>query len=364
MDASTAGDHILKLSRIFDIKNVSDIDGLYNLCMGSEAETIKFRTSYVYNLIEFIKAGFVPANYEFKRALFEYVNGRDLKTIEFWFSESGFYILDFLFENDKWIFNKLSLQIQNATKFGRSYELTLYAPNYVYKSQRPKTDMSLFRGAGSRVTSIASIGTVEILLDGEEWSILPVTRYAAGMSRSLFFNDDTEEKYCGTFYYLEPESKTLLAHKTVKSFFNKTAAMMELDPEWMDKEEAQQFLEQNYNIRDHISGKLPADLMMTPLEYFNHNRSKNTKDPYFWRRLNEMNHEDVASLPQKKEYIGEVTRMYAVEDEFDQRICELGSSKGIDVIILTHMVGSHQVVTEILDTRDRTDSFKSLVFIE
>ena len=41
-----------------------------------------------------------------------------------------------------------------------------------------------------------------------------------------------------------------------------------------------------------------------------------------------------------------------------------GKERGLDVIVLTHMVGMYQVVTEILDTRSRAESFNSLLYLE
>jgi hypothetical protein len=67
-------------------------------------------------------------------------------------------------------------------------------------------------------------------------------------------------------------------------------------------------------------------------------------------------------LSDKKFYVGKLLELYAVEDELDQQICRLAKEQDIDIIILTNMVGSHQIVTEILDTRNREDSFKSLVY--
>ncbi len=54
--------------------------------------------------------------------------------------------------------------------------------------------------------------------------------------------------------------------------------------------------------------------------------------------------------------------LYAAEDDLDQHLCNLGKLCNIDVIILTDMVGSHQIVTEVLDTRPRNVSFGSLKY--
>ena len=69
-----------------------------------------------------------------------------------------------------------------------------------------------------------------MVLDGESWNVIPVTRYAKGMSRGLYFEEasDVDIEYCGTFYYHEPESTTLLAYKTSESFFNKTSKLIKI----------------------------------------------------------------------------------------------------------------------------------------
>ncbi len=54
--------------------------------------------------------------------------------------------------------------------------------------------------------------------------------------------------------------------------------------------------------------------------------------------------------------------MYAEEDDLDQVLCRLGSLLGIDIIVLTNMIGSNQIVTEVLDTRERDVSMSSLIF--
>ena len=75
-------------------------------------------------------------------------------------------------------------------------------------SKRPKTDMFLFRTPGATNN-----------FDPQK-NYLPVTRYAEGMSRGLFFGD-LGNTFCGTFYYLERESKVFLGYKTSLTFPNK-----------------------------------------------------------------------------------------------------------------------------------------------
>jgi hypothetical protein len=103
------------------------------------------------------------------------------------------------------------------------------------------------------------------------------------------------------------------------------------------------------DIGKHLRGELPADLLMTPLEY----RKLIGKKPK----------SSTLKLPDVPRYIGRDLELYAQEDDLDQPICIFAKKRNIDILILTHMVGSSQVVTEILDTRDRTDSFKSLLYV-
>lgn len=48
-----------------------------------------------------------------------------------------------------------------------------------------------------------------------------------------------------------------------------------------------------------------------------------------------------------------MSRMYAHEDVLDESLCEMTRMMNIDVLILTHMVGTNRLVTEVLDTRPR-----------
>ena len=192
-----------------------------------------------------------------------------------------------------------------------------------------------------------------MVLDGESWNVIPVTRYAKGMSRGLYFEEasDVDIEYCGTFYYHEPESTTLLAYKTSESFFNKYTCAKELDPSDL----ATDILEdvENNTLLMYIKGKLPKNLMLTPLEAYDLKFI-----PEKWTR------EEVTSLPQNKRYVGKTIGLYALEDLLDQIICELAQEANLDIVVLRNMSGIYQVVTEILDVRKREDSFKSLLYLE
>lgn len=107
------------------------------------------------------------------------------------------------------------------------------------------------------------------------------------------------------------------------------------------------------DIAKHISGLHPEDLMMTPMQAV-----ENKMGP-IW---------DVTGASktflETKRYVGYTSDRYADEDHLDQEICIGGKVRGLDIIVLTHMPGMFQVVTEILDCQDRGDSFRSLLYLE
>lgn len=241
-----------------------------------------------------------------------------------------------------------------------SLPLLLLDRNLVYsQSLRPKTDMLMFRQPNSRTISrseivsfsdnrtqqtnnpLCSIVSGQILIDGEKWNVVPVTRYGLGMSCGLYHGGDRPADAIGTFYYLEPESTTYLAYKTELRAFNKTEACLSLGVPNREQ----------YNITEtlkHSRGIYPRDLMMTPLEV---TRARRISRPS----------QDVDPQPR---YAGVYLGLYGNEDVFDQDLAKTASATGYDIVVLESMVGRYQVVTEILDTRPREESFSRLLYIE
>ena len=161
-----------------------------------------------------------------------------------------------------------------------------------------------------------------------------------GMSQGLYYGPWDSEFYLGTFYYSEPESITCLTYSSIYTSFNKYTAFIELggDPEAVEAIVRPV-------VHDYISGILPADLMMTAEEICR----------YLGR--------EIVSISDQKHYAGKVLELYAAEDELDQPLFKLARRKNIQVLEFTHMPGSHQVVGEVLDTADRSDSFGRLARI-
>lgn len=265
----------------------------------------------------------------------EWLAGEDMRVIEFWSTKKDVTIFtNNLRDEMNWRYKTLETLKREAVERASSIALKMYAPELLYKeSNRPITDMSLFRSPLSLTCKREDIVASKIAIEGEAWQIAPVTRYALGMSKGLYYSDDTlPVDICGTSYYMEPKSTTLLAYKTSLKAFNKTNACRKLGVR----------TEAYSEIEDHIEGDLPLDLMMTPEETGN---------------------EDGANLPPVPHYAAEYLGLYAAEDHLDQPLCIAARNAGYDIVVLENMVGSFQIVTEVLDTRSREDSFKSLVYI-
>jgi hypothetical protein len=222
-------------------------------------------------------------------------------------------------------------------------------PHRLYSSNRLKTDMSLFRTPGSNIGTMTN-QTLEvdgyyysrlILEEGvsNEARYLPVTRYAKSIKTGLY-HDCSEKEYCGTFYYLEPESLTFLVANSFLVSQTKYSSL--------------KFILDNYEIDSR--DRFESEAIMA--KYLGSNKNKAWESGQFGNTLL------VASdgVDNSWFYQGNTLDLYAAEDVFDQQLCRLAQNVGIDIVILTRMVGSHQIVQEVLDTRTREQSFKNLVF--
>lgn len=374
--------------------------------------------------------------------------------------------------------------VDNGVKQAQTLALKYLSPSYIYSSQRPKTAMTLFRLPQSMMIDSAQLfdnfssgntGTDPtgysfppapsegyVKIGGVDNWLIPVTRYAAGMSQGLYHCDKDKcvstPTYCGTFYYHEPESTTWLAAPAtrIRTFVNKLEAMFRLSDKTdilthVSLAEVTDDEDVNWQIGlvyAYLLGAIPADLQLTadalnfvkvfrfhipysdivePLpadisrwptpiiipsptasfdsrvfrkyarnyqlrswtsllpilkEVCQHGSVDYQFDLDMYIRQKRLKYAQrgkvyeppiteseikVIKLRQYEKhlkiYVGREIGMYAAEDIFDQKICTLARARSIDVVRLTHMIGSNQVVHEILDTRDRPASFKNLVFL-
>lgn len=285
----------------------------------------------------------------------------------------------------------INATIKQAIEECSSSIIKYISPDLVFKSMRPRTDMSIFKLGVSNTINTRSEGYIK---DGEYFQLFPVTRYAQGMSKGLYYCDENsceEFQYCGTFYYYEPESVCFLAVKPnrFRIYRNKLEAYIRLlgYKKLWSKVSTFHF---NPLIYAQLVGILPEDMMMTPsqvvevskyewvipfedmMDPMPDNISDWPKRVHVKASENEYSYKIPIDVPAFSSILGSMHKgyapshldMYAAEDAFDQDICKAAREQGIDVIHLTNMIGSHQIVHEILDTRDRVNSFKSLVFLK
>ena len=356
------------------IRTKEDILKLYNEVSSSPPDENGVLSAEISNTLvkrrmlkSFMLSGFLPRYYHEKRDNIQFwrwvltfgfedihVTGKPVPHNEVLFWSMGNELLygsPDLTKVKDWTYKNIEGYKRDALREGGSLGLYLCAPSLLYTSNRPKTDMAILRGGLSRTIKrediqVGTEGENFVILEGEIWYVLPVTRYAAGMTKGLYFDRETPAEICGTFYYHEPESTTFLAYGKQATFFNKTVCSLAFDGE------AKKY--PDTPIHEHISGFLPADLMMTPVEAV----EKGVVEDHY-----NILEQDTSFLTQKR-YVGYVGDLYAAEDYLDQDICVKGKERGLDVIVLTHMVGMYQVVTEILDTRSRAESFNSLLYLE
>lgn len=280
-------------------------------------------------------------NREYARKLEDIVFRRyNDRTFRFWYNDDINWFVYSLASEPWYMFTVASARTE-AARTVTSFPLLILDPTSLYReSRRPRTDMSMFRSANSK------------MLKEKSDDFFPVTRFAAGMSRSLFHENTAPildaggnpKSYCGTFYYLEPESTCFLYLKNPLIVRNKTKAYLFLkekygEPLGVDERETITLIEKWEN----------SDLFTFP-EY--------------WMSAEQRRGLNIGLQLDRDFYSADKLKLYAAEDILDQFICTEAYADGYDGIILTHMVGSRQVVGEVLDTRPRAESFQNLYFMQ
>lgn len=309
-----------------------------------------------------IGLGFVPLCHlvfsQFNNILEKWFLGMSKDELSWWFDSAQMNILTWFLKGAPdhqkditdilkyWIYPTKQFIVDHALRKASSFYLLMLYPELIYsKSQRPRTNMDCFKVPDQLVLRLKPESKVFWM--EEEWLTLPVTRYAEGMTRSLFYKG--ESNFCGTFYYLEEESETYLLYQKALTAKNKIKAFKKLIDGLTLKERAEwrkeidqmiTYVDNNEITKKYYDGYFPDDLIMTKSDWLE---------------------EDQPGERGYLKYWGE--EFYALEDFLDQPICNLAKKAGYDIVIFKKMVGSHQILTEIMDVRVRGDSFRHLAFI-
>ena len=342
------------MDNIAHIKTLKDLEELSDRCVAAAKDVVIDNVKSDLDVEVMMRYGLFPAK-TFNVNDIDRLT-MDPTTYKFWhggldpYNEREHLFINQRWKNNTtWYYSTLETHKKNGVQKAISLPLMYLAPHLVYNgSKRPKTDMDLFRSPVSTVISTDKIINNQITLNGEVWNCIPVSRYGQGMSKGMYHTEEdeefTEEQFCGTFYYYEPESTTFLAYKTSRTYFNKSDALDKLGQEFDD--ELIGYIDGFLQM--HMNGEIPPDLKLTPKEYI---RIFEDKEQFYTPTVSDTPH-----------YLANILNLYAIEDEHDQTLCNAGREHDIDIIILTHMIGSNQIVTEVLDTRSRVDSFRSLIY--
>lgn len=311
-------------------------------------------------LREMLWNGFFLANDQFEREVESACFLRyDAETSMFW--QRRLNILHNPYSLSYWKTGPLAVFIKQTQRSPESFPMLMFGQHHlIYKnSVRAKTDMSMFRSADSKVIAEPSVE-----------NMIAVTRYAEGMSRGLFYEEDPTavEKYCGTFYYFEPESRVFLKYGKAFRAPDKREAYFKLTGRNREQRERFETL-----ILKRVANDPNFDLHLTPSQFrrlVTHtsdelmNKYWVTTKPYSVKEMTAMYDKGVQLQDEREFYAAHLLNLYAFQDDYDQPLCNAARAQGYDIVILERMVGSRQLVTEVLDTRSREESIQNLHFLE
>ena len=240
------------------------------------------------------------------------------------------------FNEDFWVYANLDFYRNLAVKTCDSTHLLLLYPSEVYTiSKRPKNDMTMYKMPGYLKKEDVS----------DYRMLIPVTRYSAEIKGSLFYGPYCDSyNFCGTFYYHEPESTTYLSVSPARYLEGDTKSTVYVELLLMKSSD-----ENFKNAYKYMTGSIDI-----PQEFYT--------DFNLRSRYNRIIKKFIPKVKAGTLTEQERKTFDAYEDAFDQKICKVAKSIGIDVLKFKYMAGSHQIVEEILDTRDRDKSFSSLVY--
>lgn len=321
----------------------------------SGVDCISFMTCKLSHPTEFITLGFVPSNSDYHLHAEKLLLGEPEEIRRFWGEYNTFNgHYEWEYYSDA---HRKTLAVENCNPFLLFCLEDL--KSLLYKSHRPKTDMKLFQNPNYKTYRKECVYGDQVLIETEIVDVIPVTRYAESKAKGLYFRT-APRMYTGTFYYLEPDSTTLLVYNPSKTvvYRNKYQAVCELCPEAKDVE-----FKSPYKIQ-FLEGTstLPNDLMMTPKELCKFVDENNLNSIEILFRHG--NRRWLEKVPDEKRYVGKHLELYASEDCWDKILYKVGKEKGIETFIFEEMVGGRQIVKEVFDLRDRNMSFYNLVYLE
>src|SRR4029077_2132113 len=256
-------------SKVITIDSEQDIIDLSSKLTALGNNRLVYPINYIYDPRMMVKYGFLPSTIypgSVTRDIIEYVDGMDDDTFIFWYGEAALDNIETVLNDVKWNFFTLETHKRNGITKAYSLPLLIYKDSYIYSdTKRPKTDMALFRQPASLKVKRDKIDKLD--------KVIEVTRYAEGMSCGLYQSESKTCEYCGTFYYYQPGSNTLLSYGKSVTYKNKYLAVKALDTHgWYANILTK--LEGSQELMGFVNGDLPDDLVMTPDQILTYYRSR------------------------------------------------------------------------------------------
>lgn len=233
-------------------------------------------------------------------------------------------------------------------------------------------DWPIYSGTSRPVSRMLGISQEGGLISDRLY--LPVVRYPG------LYHSSNNEKYCGKFYYFEPESSVLLDLGRTMVFASKVHAHHILLSEVLKhggydilwyKDKA--YVDKHDNI-DNVSMKFIYEYIfgwkyIKRINGMDKEGMIECMKSYYFTLVDDPN--DVPFIE-----CADITPFYPTDesphwdprnfptgimDSFDQPICQYAKFLGIDTVVLQHEKGEKRSVSEVLDTRD--DSYEYLTTV-
>lgn len=303
--------------QFFSHLNAKSLQQCVDIAMGyisSGHKKIYLLQSFGASRDELIKHGFVCENYF--ALLYDDLTLRCMEI----FNKTG-----------AWFYSSLEHHLERGIMENNSSGLILFYPEYVYKQTgRAINNMSIYK-----------VPTYRVLNDvGDDEILIRVSRYSKSASSGLFYTNTTSENFCGTFYFCEPDSLVRLSVKKdrFREYPTKTHALMDIDSS-------------NEILSDEI--------FMSQYKDFDSILNGSMILGKFCKNYPNLTPEEQKIVADKLYYNNKYD---AWEDPLDQILCLKGKELGIDVFVFNYVPGTTRINGEVLDTRSRPESFKSLVY--
>lgn len=290
-----------------------------------------------------------------------------------------------IFANMKLIRKNIAVQMSPLYGYFASFfEISTYS------SKRPITSMNIIvKEPHPLKLTYPKIDSLGLVYSGEE-IYCAVVRYAFTGTGGTYYFENSQQNFCGTFYYLELESSIFLNLGFFRVFRNKYMTFIRLKQQIgdnienifnttkqrQDYELCLKFDQISKEGSPFIANYLPEILDVHPEDMKQDDVERAMKKFFIYgqklqyvQSLDGEVYESGIVDPDTNTFTnssGEaeyMSSLYATEDRFDQTICIMARYLEIDCVILTHMVGRTRMVQEIMDTRERDISYNNLFIL-